>query len=121
MSLGTFAIFGSGPLAVRGLKEPNDLDIIVTQSVYEEFRDIKNWTEKLFLDGSKHYLEKENIELWKEWGPGEWNVQELINTAEIIEGLPYVNLHNVLLWKEQNARPKDLEDILKIKEYLAGS
>ena len=66
---GTFAIFGSGPMAVRGLKEPNDLDVIVIKSVYDTFKNVDGWIEKPSNGGEKHYLEKDGIELWNDWGP----------------------------------------------------
>lgn len=106
-------------MAVRGLKEPNDLDIIVTKETYDSFRNKGGWIEKLFHDGVSHYLEKDGIELWDTWGPGDWDIAKLINTAEIIDGLPYVTLDHVLAWKEKNSRQKDMADIKKIKEYLA--
>ncbi len=115
---GEFAIFGSGPMAVRGLKEANDLDVIVTKKVYDDFKKRRDWVEKSFNGGEKYYLEQDKIELWNDWGPGEWNIPQLIKTAEIIDALPYVNLKTVLQWKERNKRPKDLIDIEKIKTYL---
>ncbi len=120
LPIGTFAIFGSGPLAVRGLKEPNDLDVIVTREIYEKFKNTENWPEKDFNNGEKKYLEKDGVELWNDWGPGRWDIQELIKTAEIIDGLPYITLDHVIAWKKQNGRPKDLEDMEKIEAYLAN-
>lgn len=116
---GTFAIFGSGPMAIRGLKEPNDIDIIVTKETYQLFKNNSGWVENTFHDGKKHYLEKGGIELWDDWGPGDWDILQLIKTAEMINGLPYVTMDNVLKWKEKNNRPKDVADIVIIKKYLA--
>ena len=36
LPIGTYAIFSSGPLAVRNLRENNDLDIIVTKLFFED-------------------------------------------------------------------------------------
>ena len=120
LAQGTFAIFGSGPMAVRDLKEPNDLDIIVTKEVYEKFKSVDGWIEKLFHEGEDYYLEKDGIELWNTWGPGDWDIANMIETAEMIEGLPYVTLDHVLAWKKKNNRQKDIIDIAKIKKYLTG-
>lgn len=35
LPLGKYAIFGSGPLAIRGLRENNDIDIIVTDELWQ--------------------------------------------------------------------------------------
>ena len=103
---GTFAIFGSGPMAVRGLREPNDIDLIITKETYWLFKKRKD------------ELEKEGIDLWDSWGPGDWDVSSLIKSAEMIDGMPYVTLDHVIAWKEKNNRPKDIADIKIIKKYL---
>jgi len=118
MPTGDFAIFGSGPMAIRGLKKPSDLDVIVTKKLYNQFKITPGWIEKSFNSGKKYYLEKNGIELWNDWGPGYWNIPQLIATAEIIDGLPYVTLDNVLLWKMKNGRQKDIDDITVIKKFL---
>jgi hypothetical protein len=42
----------------------------------------------------------------------------MIDNAEIIDGLPYVNLQDTILWKTQQNRGKDLRDIELINNYL---
>ena len=67
--------------------------------------------------GSK-YLLKEDIELWADWIPGEWNIQKLIAEAEMIKGLPFVKLAEVVKCKKILGRKKDLEDIVIIENFL---
>ena len=45
LPLGHYAIFGSGPLAVRGIREAADLDIIVSESLWKELlpKHEKSW------------------------------------------------------------------------------
>jgi len=116
---GKYAIFGSGPIAIRGLRKCKDIDIIVTEDVFNDYKKRSEWKLKKF-DDNADYLDKDGVELWKEWGPGEWDVNKLIKEAEIIDGLPFVILEETLRWKQINGRPKDLEDIELIKEYLAN-
>ncbi len=112
-----YVIFGSGPMVVRGLRECKDIDILVSESVFREYRDKPGWTTKKFGDGSD-YLENDGIELWAEWGPGEWNEAALIREVEIIDGLPFVPLEMMLKWKKICGRPKDLADVKTVEEYL---
>jgi hypothetical protein len=103
-------------MGARGLKECNDIDILVNLEVWEEYKN-KNWELKVGGHGSL-YLSKNEIELWKDWSPGDWDVKQLIQEAEIIDGLPFVKLEKVLEWKKLIAREKDLRDIEIIEKFL---
>ncbi len=111
-------IFGSGPLAVRGLRDARDLDIVVTKDVYDMFREKDGWSES--SNGTDTCLRKDDMELWYTWGPGEWHVEELLANAEMIDGLPFVPLPVVLRWKEVLGRPKDRADIETIRKHLTS-
>ena len=118
LPLGEYTIFGSGPLFVRGLKDDmGDFDLLVTQKIWNKFKNIAGWQQKVALMGSK-YLVKDDVELYKDWKPGRWNVKRLILQSEIIEGLPFVNLSEVLRWKKAYNRRKDQKDIQLILAYL---
>lgn len=116
---GKYAIFGSGPLAVREIRENRDLDLIVTEELFNEYLNNSNWELKRLEDGNE-YLKNNNfeIEFYKNWAPGDWDVKKLIKEAEIINGLPFVKLEEVLRWKKIKGREKDLKDIELIKNYL---
>lgn len=119
---GKYALCGSAPIVVKGIREAtHDIDIIVTTDVWEEYDGKEGWVKK--PSNASEYLEREgkNIELWRDWAPGEWNVEKLIKDAEIIDGLPYVQLDDILKWKKLHGRPKDLEDVRLIEEYLSKS
>jgi len=116
---GDYAIFGSGPLWVRGMRESNDLDIIARGSAWEHAKangmvDVKeecNLERARFADG--------RIEIYHDWCPGEWNIDELIDTAERVDGIPFVKLEYVIDWKKQKGREKDMKDLILIEEYLS--
>ncbi|MFC1594965.1 hypothetical protein ACFL3E_00875 [Patescibacteria group bacterium] len=113
---GKYAVFGSGPIAVRGLRESRDLDILVVQDLYNEYKNKPDWEEK--TGNQDKYLEKDDIEFWYNWSPGEWDVDQLIKDAEIIDDLPFVKLEDVLRWKKLKGTEKDLKDIKLIEKYL---
>ena len=64
------------------------------------------------------YLENGDLELWKNWAPGDWDVQKLIDEADVIDDLPFVRLNSVMEWKKLNAREKDLKDVEIIANFL---
>lgn len=114
---GKFAIFGSGPIGIRGLREIGDLDVIVTEDIFNDF--IKRPDFKLDKKKSgNEYLEKDSIEFYKNWYPGDWDINKLIQEAEIIDDLPFVRLEEVLKWKKLKGRDKDIKDIELIEEFL---
>jgi hypothetical protein len=114
---GEYAVFGSGPMCARGLRECRDLDVIASEEIFNECKKGANWELKR-LDDNTEYLENDSIELYRNWAPGEWDVKALIANAEIINGISFVRLEEVLKWKKMKAREKDLKDISIIEEYL---
>lgn len=118
---GKYAIFGSAPMCIRGMRECRDLDVIVTEDLFNEQNEKPGW--EIRKTKKSIYLEKDGIELWKDWGPdwssaGQWDIKGLINEAEIIDDLPFVRLKEVLEWKNILGREKDLRDIEIIEKFL---
>ena len=58
------------------------------------------------------------IEIFNKWVPGEWNENELIDSAEMIDGVPFVPLEKVIIWKRRMNREKDRIDLKLISAYL---
>ncbi len=113
-----FAIFGSGPLIVRGIiRASNDLDIICRGQAWERVKAI----------GELEYLSKYDVTVvtmcdgrltfGTKWAIGEFDIDELIDGAEEIDGLPFVQLEHVTNYKEISRRPKDLQHIEALKAY----
>ena len=96
-----YAIFGSGPLAIREIIEPTDLDIIVKKDKYP-------------FDQNPKIIG--NIEFTYDW-PYVDDVNLLINDSEIINGHPFVSLEYVKIYKSKLNRSKDRIHLDKIKEY----
>lgn len=120
---GEYAIFGSGPMGVRNLRDCQDIDMIVTNKLFENSSKKLGWKNGDFERNGEYIqmIKKGEIELYKEWGPGKWNNNELIKDAEIIDGLPFVKLKYVLKWKKISGREKDKKDIKLINEYLENA
>jgi hypothetical protein len=107
-----FAVFGSGPLAIRGLREANDLDIIVTKKLWNKLIEKYNPTEK----GNEIIIS--NISIFQDWKPWFSEIETLIKGADIIDEIRYVKLDKVMKWKQNLNREKDQKDIQLIKKYL---
>jgi hypothetical protein len=112
-----FAVFGSGPMMAHGLKESRDLDLIARGAAWEkalvlgELAKTPKGDDKVTIG---------DIEIFSAWGPGQWDIDALIDGAEIIGGIRFVRLEEVLKWKRLMGRPKDAGHIALIEEHLAS-
>jgi hypothetical protein len=111
---GDYAIFGSGPLAVRNLREAKDIDFIVSDKIWP---DLKNKYLQ-YYNPEKNFVSVGNLEFSNTWTDFAGDPQALIKNAEFIEGLPFVRLEYVLEWKKNRGSEKDLRDIELINGWL---
>jgi hypothetical protein len=117
--VGQYAIFGSAPMWIRGIRESDDLDIIVRGQAWEWARTHGRRTDKKGVDGRDIMtFAGGKIEVHDDWQPGEWDTDALIETAEMIDGIPFVRLESVVEWKKIMGREKDKNDLSLIQEYL---
>ncbi len=118
---GEYAIFGSGPMAVRGIKPTDDLDVMVASELYKKLKEIYSEKQKQGYKEIVYYLEPiQGIEVIKANISGFNNPESVISRAELIEGLRFVLLKDIIAWKKKMARPKDFEHIKMIEDYLCS-
>ena len=109
-----YAIFWSGPIAIRGIRENDDFDIIVKNDIYEQL--CRKYNEKI------KYEPVERIHIWNvEIGNKRMNdpgkIDEMIDTADIINWYPFVKLKYFKKWKQKMWRDKDKKDLQLLEEY----
>lgn len=115
---GQYAIFGSGPLAIRNLRDAGDIDIIVTQKLWEQLAIKYPQTNKETVKGSVTSINIGHLEIYHDWLNLTPKITELIETADIINDLPFVKLEYVVEWKKFMGRDKDKNDLKLIDKYL---
>ncbi|KKS31450.1 hypothetical protein A2380_03630 [candidate division WWE3 bacterium RIFOXYB1_FULL_43_24] len=115
--VGEYAITGSGPLAVRNLREPHDLDIIVLPSVWDRYK-----VKYPVISERFETIQIGNVTILGEGShftnPNICPVETQVKEAEILDGHPYVQLSTLKLFKKALGREKDLNDIKLIEAYL---
>lgn len=111
-------MFGAGTLAAHGIRATNDVDLFVTTALYQHLK-AAGWSEKTTSTGGL-YLASGIYEADDTWEYGKYNpsVEELIAAAEVILGVPFAPLDEVLKWKRAFGRPKDMQDARLIEEHL---
>lgn len=118
---GDYVVFGSGPLVVRGIIEPtNDLDVVCRGSAWRAVcrlappKRVEPWgVDLVTLHGGR-------LTFGTSWAIGEVDVDELIDTAERIDGLPFARLEQVVAYKRLSARPKDVAHLQALRRWSAS-
>ena len=120
LPLGQYVVIGSGIMAQLGLREANDVDIAVTPALYATLRASGQWEEEERY--GKIFLKQGAVEInpQLDWEGYATTAEEAIASATIIDGVPFMNLTELLKFKRALGRAKDLPDIVLIEEYLAG-
>lgn len=116
-----YVIYGSGPLAIRGIRKAKDLDVVVTKRLFQKLKE--KYSENFKKDPKKRFKEKlkiGKIEIYpiNSWGLKFKDLNKAIKRAETIEGLKFIRLKDLIKFKEKMGRPKDFRDIELIKKYL---
>ncbi len=119
---GKYIVVGSGILAAKGIRETNDLDIIVTPDLFEKLKSeewtVYPWTKESI--SGRDWLKKNNVEAYIQLSrkTGGISAEELLKNAEVINGIPFITLEQLVDFKREYGRPKDFDDIKLIEEYL---
>jgi hypothetical protein len=113
-----YVVVGSGSMAAHGIREANDFDILVTFDLWEEFEKdnpvVMSGKTQNILFGDLQILGNGSMYRIPEIA----SIEEMISTADIIEGHPFLKLELVKKFKKNEGREKDLKDIDLIDEYL---
>ncbi len=118
LPIGEYAVAGSSCLEIRGLeRKHNDIDIIALPKIKVIFLE-KGFTNN--HPGKPENFFKDNLEVRFNWDFGFYSrpIEEVIGEAEIIQGIPFVSLDEILRLKKTWRREKDIQDVKLIEEYL---
>lgn len=114
-----YVVAGSGPLLAHGLRQDvSDLDIVARADAWKIALSMADATVPPSGHGLMVVLFGGDIEIFDRWLPGAQNADELINSAELVEGIPFCPLSRVLEWKVRSNREKDKRDIKLIREHM---
>ena len=117
---GDWALFGSGPLLIRGwVDQVGDLDIVCRGAAWDRAYEIgeigilqPDGVEIVNIDGGA-------IAIGTSWRYGDTPLDEMIDHAEEIGGIPCVRLEHIVTYKQIADRPKDRAHLAIIEQHLA--
>ncbi len=118
---GSYVVFGSAALTLVGLREATDIDIFVTSEAMDEL-EARGWQRTDMRSGNR-CLTHDVFDIYDIWEFGDYSpaVAEVLATATVVDDIPFASLAETRKWKAAFGRPKDLQDIERIDEYLRAN
>ncbi len=116
---GTYTVVGSGSMSAHGIRQHGDIDLLVTNEVFENLK-MRGWKEVETIPDFKILL-KDDFEVatsMNNIGGYNPNPLDLIDRSVIINEVSFASLEDTIEFKSAMGREKDLKDIELIKEYL---
>lgn len=119
LPLGEYAVVGSGVMAAHGIRDYKDIDILVTSTLYEQLKS-SGWKENsdrpdLIFVEKGIFGAGRTMMTTPRYNPDN---DKLIANADVINGIAFIQLNDLVKFKKSLSRPKDLEDIALIEKYL---
>jgi len=113
-----YVVIGSGTMSALGIREANDIDMSVTEELFDKLKETGEWKE--LEKYGRPFLEKDVFDINKSlgWEKYSTTIQEANKSALFIEDIPFMNLDELIKFKDAMGREKDLKDIALIKEYI---
>src|SRR3990167_4573208 len=118
---GSYVVFGSCPMAFAGIREANDIDLLVSPEVFEELKQA-GW-QKVDKGLKDKPLAHDVFEAHQNWLFSSYSptLTEMLERASEKEGVTVASLEDVRKWKIASGRPKDLKDLELINKHLTAT
>lgn len=111
-----FVLIGGAVMEILGLRTTSDIDMVVSDKLYNRFRTHYLWKEFVHDDG-KRVLSHNGYHMMHTWMGRD--VKKLKKDAFTHEGVQCMSTAQLIACKQRLGRKKDQADILLLKKYLA--
>lgn len=112
-----YLVYSGAVLAACGIRKADDVDILVSEEFFEKLKEMQEWKSSR-RRGTK-FLRRGVIEIASriQWDDYEITLQGALQNKNVIDGVPFMSLKDVVQFKRALDRPKDQEDIELINAY----
>ena len=113
-----YVVVGGAALSIRGLRSTEDIDLVVVPILFDKLKSA-GWRQKTRPNGAPG-LKRGCVEIYldvntESFGRG---IDWLLAHAEIMEGVPLVDLETLMGWKKTYGREKDTRDVELLERVL---
>lgn len=112
---GSYVVIGGGVLEALKIRDTHDVDIVVNDRAFKAIQS-RGWDEYVQDDGKK-VLSQNGYKVMKRWVHMDFN--RIKKRAFSIDGVPYMDLRDMIDAKLKIGRKKDLRDVRLIRNYLS--
>lgn len=113
-----FIITASGALALHGIRQNRDLDIVVSSELYELISTNERFKVGTAISGELYYSYNEWLQIFPSNWPLEDDFEDTLSKSIKYEGVRFISLEDLLDWKMRYGRAKDVADANLIRMYL---
>ncbi|MEV4483913.1 hypothetical protein [Micromonospora coxensis] len=107
-----YAIAGSGPLFARGwISDPGDIDVVARGRAWALACRHGEPSPAPYSSVHRLQLFDGRVEILDGWFPEFWSTDRLIDEADVIDGVRFVQLSVVAATKRMLQRPRDVEHL----------
>lgn len=103
-----FAVAGSGPLFARGwIGDAGDVDVVARGTAWSQVCTLGTVGDAPFSTVQRVLLFDGRVEVLSGWFPELWDIDRLIDDADVVEGVRFVKLDVIAHTKKLLQRPQD--------------
>jgi anti-anti-sigma regulatory factor len=110
-----YVVIGGAVMEALKLRSTKDVDIVVSDTVYNNLRDNKKWQE-IRQDNGKNILSHDGNNVMHSWMGND--IDKLRRSSFTKKGVHLMSITQLIEAKKQLARKKDLEDVGLLEAYL---
>jgi hypothetical protein len=115
-----FVIFGSAPLFAHGLRaDIQDLDVLARGSAWAQVVSSGSPAFGTYTGDSVRQFHGGRIQFSERWISDAFDTDILIAEADVVDGVRFAKLSEVLRYKERLNRHKDRADIAALRKHLS--
>ncbi|MFA5854582.1 MAG: hypothetical protein WC866_05920 [Patescibacteria group bacterium] len=118
---GEYIVLGSGILGALGIRDINDVDLLVSPQLFEKLLTDGWMYAEVEIEGrTRKKAYRDHYEAYQDfwYGTERPDAKQLISDAVTVRGFSFLSLEKLMEIKTVMGREKDLQDVLLIQKYL---